>query len=139
MMKKVTADSMYNLYKKPKVVLTPDDIYENGGIVQAWIQKFQGGGMTKAATGGASSGMMGSMMGGAGGGGMGGMMGGGNPVSMILQGVSQAVGSQKKATEQQGQQSLQNAYQQQQINDLKAAELYQSQLQPYKNGGIVQA
>ena len=143
MMKKVTADSMYNLYKKPKVVLTPDDIYKNGGIVQAWIQKFQDGGMAKTATGGASSGMMGGMMEGMMGsmmgsmmGGMGGM-GGGNPASMILQGVSQAVGSQKKATEQQGQQSLQNAYQQQQINDLKAAELYQSQLQPYKNGGYV--
>ena len=145
-MKKVTADTIYTLNKKPKVVLTPDDIYKNGGIVQAWIQKFQGGGMAKTATGGASSGMMGSMMGGAGGGGMGGMMGGGNPASMIVQGVSQAIGgifstlgSQKKATEQQGQQSLQNAYQQQQINDLKAAKLYQAQLQPYKNGGIVQA
>ena len=131
-MKKVTADTIYTLKKKPKVVLTPDDIYKNGGIVQAWIQKFQDGGMAKTATGGASSGMMG------------GMMGGGNPASMIVQGVSQAIGgifstlgSQKKATEQQGQQSLQNAYQQQQINDLKAAELYQSQLQPYKNGGYV--
>lgn len=141
---KVTADTIYTLKKKPKVVLTPDDIYKNGGIVQAWIQKFQDGGMAKTATGGASSGMMGSMMGGAGGGGMGGMMGGGNPVSMIVQGVSQAIGgifstlgSQKKATEQQGQQSLQNAYQQQQINDLKAAELNQEQLQPYKNGEYV--
>lgn len=89
---KVTADTIYALNKKPKVVLTPDDIYENGGIVQAWIQKFQNGGMAKTATGGASSGMMGSMMGGAGGGGMGGMMGGGNPASMIVQGVSQAIG-----------------------------------------------
>ena len=139
MMKKITADTIYTLKKKPKVVLTPDDIYKNGGIVQAWIQKFQDGGMAKTATGGASSGMMGGMMEGMMGSMMGGMggMGGGNPASMILQGVSQAVGSQKKATEQQGQQSLQNAYQQQQINDLKAAELYQSQLQPYKNGGYV--
>ena len=132
MMKKITADTIYALKKKPKVVLTPDDIYENGGIVQAWIQKFQGGGMAKTTTGGTSSGMME------------GMMGGGNPASMIVQGVSQAIGgifstlgSQKKATEQQGQQSLQNALQQQQINDLKAAELYQAQLQPYKNGGYV--
>ena len=46
-MKKVTADTIYTLKKKPKVVLTPDDIYENGGIVQAWIQKFQGGGKAK--------------------------------------------------------------------------------------------
>jgi hypothetical protein len=78
------------------------------------------------------------------GGGMAGMMGGSNPASMIIQGITGAIGgigstlgSQKKATEQQGQQSLQNAYQQQQINDLKAAELYQEQLQPYKNGGYV--
>ena len=41
---KVTADTIYALNKKPKVVLTPDDIYENGGIVQVWIQKFLPGG-----------------------------------------------------------------------------------------------
>lgn len=44
---KVTADTIYTLKKKPKVVLTPDDIYENGGIVQAWIQKFQNGGLAQ--------------------------------------------------------------------------------------------
>ena len=44
MMKKITADTIYTLKKKPKVVLTPDDIYEDGGIVQAWIQKFLPGG-----------------------------------------------------------------------------------------------
>lgn len=42
---KVTADTIYALKKKPKVVLTPDDIYEDGGIVQSWIQKFQNGGL----------------------------------------------------------------------------------------------
>ena len=47
MMKKITADTIYTLNKKPKVVLTPDDIYENGGIVQAWIQKFQNGGLAQ--------------------------------------------------------------------------------------------
>lgn len=80
----------------------------------------------------------------AGGGMMSGMMGGGNPASMIVQGVSQAIGgifstlgSQKKATEQQGQQSLQNAYQQQQINDLKAMELEQQQ-QFFPKGGKVE-
>lgn len=46
-MKKITADTIYTLKKKPKVVLTPDDIYKNGGIVQAWIQKFQGGGLAQ--------------------------------------------------------------------------------------------
>ena len=44
MMKKITADTIYTLKKKPKVVLTPDDIYEDGGIVQSWIQKFLPGG-----------------------------------------------------------------------------------------------
>lgn len=82
----------------------------------------------------------------AGGGMMGGGQGGGNGAGMIMQGVTQAIGgifstldAQKKATEQQGQQNLQNAYQMQQINDLKAMELEQQQPQPYNKGGIVQA
>ena len=117
MMKKVTADTIYTLKKKPKVVLTPDDIYENGGIVQAWIQKFQGGGMA-------------------------GMMGGGNPASMIIQGVVGAIGgigstldADKQAIESQRNMSLQNAYQKQEIDRLKALEMEQQQQQFYKYGG----
>jgi len=86
----------------------------------------------------AGGGMMSGMMGGG--------QGGGNGAGMIMQGVTQAIGgifstldAQKKATEQQGQQNLQNTYQIQQINDLKAMELEQQQPQPYNKGGIVQA
>ena len=130
MMKKITADTIYTLKKKPKVVLTPDDIYEDGGIVQAWIQKFQGGGMTKASTGGASSGMIG------------GMMGGGNPASMIIQGITGAIGgigstidADKQAVEAQRNMSLQNAYQKQETDRLRALEMEQQQQQFYQYGG----
>jgi hypothetical protein len=75
---------------------------------------------------------------------MGGGQGGGNGAGMIMQGVTQAIGgifstldAQKKATEQQGQQNLQNAYQMQQINDLKAMELEQQQ-QFFPKGGKVE-
>lgn len=84
----------------------------------------------------AGGGMMSGMMGGG--------QGGGNGAGMIMQGVTQAIGgifstldAQKKATEQQGQQNLQNAYQMQQINDLKAMELNQQQ-QFFPNGGKVE-
>ena len=84
----------------------------------------------------AGGGMMSGMMGGG--------QGGGNGAGMIMQGVTQAIGgifstldAQKKATEQQGQQNLQNAYQMQQINDLKAMELEQQQ-QFFPKGGKVE-
>lgn len=84
----------------------------------------------------AGGGMMSGMMGGG--------QGGGNGAGMIMQGVTQAIGgifstldAQKKATEQQGQQNLQNAYQMQQINDLKAMELNQHQ-QFFPEGGKVE-
>ena len=46
-MKKITAENIYAMSEQPKVVSTPNDIYQNGEIVKAWIQKFLIGGEAK--------------------------------------------------------------------------------------------
>lgn len=79
------------------------------------------------------------------GGGMAGMMGGVggmNPASMIIQGITGAIGginstlnADKQRLEQQKNISLQNAYQKQEVDNLKALELDQLQNQNYQYGG----